>query len=64
MAGQAAEGRRPRGGKREHGALEARLGGEGPQVLRRLLHVALARHHDEEGALGDQERDEAAERAR
>ena len=63
VTGQAAEGRWPRRGKREHGALEARLGGEGPQVLRHLLHVALARHHDEEGALGEEERDEAAQRA-
>ena len=63
VTGQAAEGRRPRGRKREHGALEAGLAGEGPQVLRRLLHVALARHHDEEGPLGEEERDEAAEGA-
>ncbi len=60
MAGQAAEGGRSRRGQRQHGARETRLGGQCPQVLRRLLHVALAGHHHEEGRLGEEERDEAS----
>ena len=60
MAGQPAERRRPRRREREHGPGESGLGGERPQVLGRLVHVALAGHHDQEGRLGQEEGHEAA----
>ncbi len=54
VARQSAEGGRARGGQREDFAREPGLGREGAQVRRHLVHVALARHDEEQRRLEEQ----------